>query len=462
MCRTLLTDAGITSFDLLYNAGFQRKVNDIGRGLNDAIQRAATMQAEKAGTKQRDRAKELNGLVAKGMKETRERAKKLPSFGSPGDFPALAKTILAEKDEARASLMLNSVIAGHIRQGDGWSERIGRLVAILNQDLTDLARAYVDAWLGEHLANPDLLQKLLTTSTNGERLKELANLYRGQWQPERSAEEKHILADLNKVLKMNPMPGSRTGLVKSIHLRLDDPEPLLGRNVGNEIVAHRKLFNRLVLKKGVIGGKRTVALIEKRVSRLISDETLRELSRQQGSLLDRLVYLSKIHKLAIGPGNRATVRKYFDQFISSRDFESRLFENMNSPLQRLHSVGVLHRAFSQADMDEETAQTYLPGLEVLQANLIRKGNLIGEIDKRTENPATKSLFVADLMAEGVFAGRNVEAMRKVIEHYLSDPNYMTAYLADAKNPRQRERKMEILNTKLGAAGAAVPAAPSDG
>ncbi|HJN04713.1 MAG TPA: hypothetical protein QF665_06355 [Alphaproteobacteria bacterium] len=113
-------------------------------------------------------------------------------------------------------------------------------------------------------------------------------------------------------------------------------------------------------------------------------------------------------------------------------------------------------------MDEETAQTYLPGLEVLQANLIRKGNLIGEIDKRTENPATKSLFVADLMAEGVFAGRNVEAMRKVIEHYLSDPNYMTAYLADAKNPRQRERKMEILNTKLGAAGAAVPAAPSDG
>lgn len=101
LAHHILEGAGITAFDLIYSPAYQRQLMDAGRGIDDAIHRGATMQAEKAGTNSRTRAKELRALIGGAIKVSREKGKTVPTFDTPEEYGKVAETILASEKERR-------------------------------------------------------------------------------------------------------------------------------------------------------------------------------------------------------------------------------------------------------------------------------------------------------------------------------------------------------------------------
>ncbi len=228
-----------------------------------------------------------------------------------------------------------------MRPAKKWVDRVALLAAILEQNPSDVAFAFVDSWLGEHFTATKVLSGLLSSRGGGEKLKEAVNLYRGVWRAATGDEPGHALYRINELLKKKPMPGTRTGIISAIHQRLEDPKSLTGNGVGTELVAYRKIYSRMKLKNGDIGGKRTLALFQQRESRIVTDASIHDLAKSYPKLMDRLVFMTKIHRLVISDLNRAKVRAYIDSFVLDPNFESRLFDNVQGTLPVIQIYGLL-------------------------------------------------------------------------------------------------------------------------
>ena len=440
----------ITPTELVYSAKCQKRLNDAGRVMMNAVDKIATLQAKTRNESASQRLKDLNTLISAGMKKIWDDDKEKPIASiTPDSFKAFVAGVKASG--AERDYIISRTLAEHLSQYKVWKDKIAVLVKFHDQTKGSPENALIEFILSECVKSDAALDQLFGLfETLEERCGDLANLWRGEYKPRPAAHP--ALATLTGMVAEGNAPNIKAAAEYSLLRTLASKDPIRSAEPEIEIQALFDLFKRLWTGTTLIGGAKCMMSLERRQARHLSKEGVTDLLRERKVLTDRYTFLMQIGAVAIGQTNRATLRTFMDHYFGDKDFVPRVTAGQEPPVPKLQSLTALYRSIRASWLSDGDKATYLPQVEAAQALLLKNSRLFEQVDKKGGSASQKVLTLLDLCRKGSFIdGTNMDSVRAVLQTYLRDPSFMPDYLAGASG-EEKERKLTVLTKTLALVG----------
>ena len=461
LLRTFLDNLKLTPTEILYSLTCQRKLMTSGNVLEAAVQRAALAQVKDTEVRATQRIKELHGLVEYVTKRVRGegRGYALDEI-TRDDAIKQIRQLLPTPDSAAKDFRVYSLASKWLEECPSWVEKYKRLLTMFEAIAKEGKNAphnlaFGDVLLGEMLRSKAGLDTIIGDFDNLEqRLIDIAGLYRGEI-IRRDAVPDGALSDrVAKLYSSLKLPSSRAGLAYHVYSALSGRTSIVARDVVLELSAIARLVGALRHESGFIGGIKTFDLIERRIMRTLSVENLGEKLRQLPEKVDQVRTLVVVHDVLIGQQNKRLVRNYLEYVMEDRQFPIKLFSgHADDQGDLVKRPAALHKLFSESGLSDMQREKYIKLCQDLQNAYIAKENFFGRIDREIKDSAMKALYLMRLCGESAFIpGEHLDAARKLVGHYIMQPDFLPSYLVDAETNEDRRRKVDNLKRFLLAAG----------
>lgn len=443
----------ITPTELVFSAKYQKRLNDAGRTMMNAVDKIATLQAKLKGGSAAQRLRDLNTLISAGMKKLWDDEKdKPPPAVTPEGFSAYCaglKGSPVEKDYA-ANRVLTEILFSH----KVWKDKVAVLVKMFHLTKGKDENRYIEQVLSECLkSDPALDQMLGLCESLEERCNDLADLWKGEWKQRDTAHA--VVADLATMIADGSAPNCKASVEYSLLRTLASKMPLRSAEPEIEIIALFELFKRMWTGTTLIGGGKALISLERRQGRHLNKEGVTDLLRERKVLADRYAFLMHLTTVAVGQGNRATLKTFIDHYFSDKDFVPRVVSGQEPPVPKMQTLAGIHRAIKASWLPDAEKAAFMAQMEAAQAQLLKNSRLFEQIDKKGGGPAQKVLTLLDLSRKGTFIdGATMDAVRQLLNNYLRDPGFLTDYLGTASG-EEKERKMMLLTKTLASIGITV-------
>jgi hypothetical protein len=223
-----------------------------------------------------------------------------------------------------------------------------------------------------------------------------------------------------------------------------------------ELKATYGLLQRLRTGDKVIGGRRALEFIDKRMGKLINEETIADYVRGGGTLADRVISLLEIYAVTFGPTNRKTVEGLIQRYFGDENFERRLLTGEGSTSHKLKLLTNLHRAVIAAPLGSQDKQALAVKVARMQVNFLGQSKFFAQIDKQNLSSGRKCAQLLQLCVDGHFiAGDNLEKAKTLVKHYLARPDFKDKFL-EGVTPARRQDTIDTLKKQLATLGLASP------
>jgi hypothetical protein len=445
---TFLYQLVITPNELIHSAKHMKRLSDAGRVLMNVVDKVGTLQARRKNENPGKRIKDLHELVSKLTRKLwdEDKEKPVPTVKPEAFNDAVARLPKADRDYGAHRLL-----AEYLSQFKVWKDKIKALVKLMELCRGKDTFAMIEAQLGETLKSDPALDQLLGMPECLEpRCKDLIELWKGSWQQRDTADA--TVETLNGLIASGEAPSLKAAMEFALLRALAGKTVLRSADPEREITAVYDLFRSLWLGQNLLGGAKTLAMLEKRQSRVITKEAITDLLRERKVVADRLLYLMQISGLAVGGGNRATLKVFIDHYFADRDFVPRIVAGQEPPVPKMQTLTQLHRLLKGSWLPDGDKAGHMALVEAAQTDLIRRSRLLEQIEKKGGGPSQKVLTLLDLHRKGTFLeGRNTETVREVVESYMRDPQFLTEYLGGSDGD-ERARKVQLLSRTLATIG----------
>lgn len=440
----------ITPAELVFSAKYQKRLNDAGRVMMNAVDKIATLQAKVRGAGAAQRLRELNDLISAGMKKVWDDDKdRPPAAVTPETFSAYCAGLkgAAFEREYAACRALTEYLSGH----KVWKDKVTALVQFFLATKGKDENRWIEQILAECLrSDPALDQMLGLCETLEERCNDLADLWKGDWSPRASSHP--IMETLATLIKDGSAPNCKASVEYALLRTMAGKLPLRSAEPEVEIQALFDLFRKMWLGNTLIGGGKALMSLERRQARHLNKEGITDLLRDRKVLADRYALLMQLSTVAVGQGNRATIKTFIDHYFGDKDFAPRVASGQEPPVPKLQTLTGLHRAIMNSWLGDEEKAAYGTQVEAAQTLILKNTRLFEQIDKKGGGPSQKVLALLDLCRKGTFIeGSNMETVRKMLTVYLRDGAFLPDYLGNAQG-EERERKMTLLTKTLAGIG----------
>lgn len=436
----------ITPGELVHSARYQKRLNDAGRVQMNLVDKIASLQARFKNESPVKRLKELQTLVAQATRKVwdDDRDRPVATVKLDNFADTIARLPAAERD-----YLGGRILADYLSQFKVWKDKVAALVHLLLFCEGQVAYSLVEGFLAEALRSESALDQLLGMPERLEvRCNDLIDLWKGTFEPRDTTAP--VAVDINRLIAAGQTPSLRAAIEYSLFRALAGKMPLRSAEPEPEMRAAYDMFKRMWVGQNIIGGAKGIAMLEKRQSRVINTEGVTDLLRERKILVDRLLYLMEMTTLAVGAGNRATLKTFIEHYFSDRDFVPRVAAGQEPPVPKLQTYTSLHKAIRSSWLLEDEKDAYCMLVEQSQAMLIGRSHLFDQIEKKGGSPSQKLLTILDMCRKGTFIdGPNYDAVRMKVQTYLQDPAFIADYVGQCAL-EERERKVQALLKALGA------------
>ena len=395
--------------------------------LNDAIEKAAGMQARALGLAPMPRMRELQTLVAQLMVATKEIEKNEPLQPlKPGQLAAAMTSLRASCAPAALAPRVYRILAETLSGARVWGEKIELLLGLAQEALGCDAAEYVDALLGEIILSEVAQDVLFGRMINLEsRIDGLIALLKGEYEGDQYTAPGRNALELNRLIGQANWPELRGAIETAIVAHLAGKQPLHSAEFLAELKVVHGLLGRLRDGNRNIGGRRSLEFIDRRMGRLINPEAITDHLREAGSMLERMIALIEVYSVTFGPQNRKLVSDFITRYFGDDDFDRRLMAGEGAPQHKLQYLTRLYRVILTSTLGSEEKQIYARRLSRIQTNFLDSSKLFAAIDKQHTNSARKCQHVVSLCVEGCFIpGENLDRAKALIRHYMGRPDFM--------------------------------------
>jgi len=440
----------ITPTELVYSAKHLKRLNDAGRVLMNVVDKVATLQARRKNENAGKRIKDLHDLVGKLTRKLWDEDKEKPV---PTIKPEAFADAVARMPEAERAYGGGRLLSEYLSQFKVWKDKIAALVRLLELCRGKDAFALVEPQLAETLKSEPALDQLLGIPECLEpRCRDLIDLWKGTWQARDTADA--VVEKLNALILSGEAPSLKPAVEFALLRALAGKTVLRSAEPDREMVAVFDLFRALWQGQSLIGGARTLAMLEKRQSRVVTKEAITDLLRERKVLADRLHYLMGLSALAVGGANRATLKTFIDHYFADRDFVPRIVGGQEPPVPKMQTLTQLHHAIKASWLADGDKAAHMAQVEAAQADLMRRSRLFEQIEKKGGGPAQKVLTLLDLHRKGSFLeGGNTDTVKRIVQAYMQDPQFLSEYLGGSEG-EERGRKIQLLSRTLATLGIA--------
>ncbi|HYD69023.1 response regulator [Azospirillum sp.] len=451
----------ITPTELLHTVEPQRQLDSWYRH-DGVLERTAHAQSVPGRRTAAQRLEELKRLEQEAMVLTVQRAHK----GAPPAFDA--RTFAAAVSSATkggagfgARYAIDAVLAAWLGESGSFEVKLMRLLSLDGDSLPPLGAEVIDQVIGEILASPAGVEELFGW-VDGLRatLEVLAQVWRGG-----AVNHPHtppVVRRLATYVGAREARLARHGLEVTLHRALLGDARLTPDNaydarsittIMDELLALGALAGKLRAHGVIMGGERTVQLLDRRAALLLGDDRLDAIMKGK-SHHARLIDLFTFEGAAFGEASRKVIVGALLRQLDARDFTQRLFEHARTPRARIKALADIQRRVRQSGLTEAQKDKYARMLDDIQHTYLRTNRIFARIGKDKTPGVDEVMEFANLCAEGAFTdGKCMAAARELVGHHVRTTAFLRGYLARCKDDTQgrAERYAQFFGT-LAAAG----------
>jgi hypothetical protein len=446
---------GITITELIHRADMLDKLEATGTLYQHAVQKIAVAQASSGTVPVQQIVKTLNELVDQATQRVyRDQRKGLFPNPRADQFAELAAKLAGQGD---AAYLFNGALARHLKDTDGWNEKILALLEILAQapksgDARILVLSSIDAILSEALSASTALHELIGRAENlAEAMSRLVELFLGK----SMADADHRgLAALAARFAADELPEARTAIARRLVAEFKSAKRLRPDSLVEELTALRRLANRVVYGVGkFLSHEDLIAAFTLRSKRLVTQESLSNHLNEcaPDERIERLLF---VEENIIGVENKRQLAGFITPVLNSAAFEN-FFQNPKIPvLQRLQRLTQLQVRVRRASFVDVQQQEIADKMDRLACDVAGRAKLFENLLARNQSPVEKSATLLKLTMGGFFTeGALANRARDIILSCLGTPGFLATYLA-GKPGADSEMAMAGLIEDLGKAGIA--------
>ena len=451
----------ITPTELLHTVEPQRQFTDWYRRAA-VLDRVAHAQALPGRRTPAQRLEELTRLEADALAMTAQRAHRgaVPAFDARTFASAVGKIAQATQGFV-ARYAIDAVVASWLGECGSYEVKLGRLLSLVGDEQPPLGEEVVDQLVGEILASAGAVSELFGW-VDGLRasLEVLAQLWKGDAvaHPRVPA----VIRRLNTYIATHPAPATRRGLELTLHRALMGEDrlcPLTGGDpratsvIVDEMVATAALATKLRGHGTIMGGERTLQLLDRRVARHLTGDRL-EMSLRGKSHYARMIDLLTYDGVAFGDLCRKMVTAALRTHLDHRDFTQRLFESARTPRARIKALSDVQARLLRSGLAEPVRDKYARMLDEIQYTYLRTNRILLRIAKDRTPTVEEVMEYANLLAEGAFTeGKCVAAARELVGFHVRGTGFLRTYLQRRKDDtEQRAERYAAFFGTLQAAG----------
>ena len=139
--------------------------------------------------------------------------------------------------------------------------------------------------------------------------------------------------------------------------------------------------------------------------------------------------------------------------MEDREFGEKLFADGGDSVEKVERPAKLRKLFNESDITDLQKKKYAELCERLQDEYIKSENFFRTLEQESSDPSRKAVFLMQLCGrDGFIEGPNLDTARKLIGHYIMQPEFLPRYLGDTKTKDERNTKVEDLKRYLLEAG----------
>jgi hypothetical protein len=445
----------ITITELIHRADMLEKFEATGTAYQHAIQKVAVAQASSTKTPVQQIIKNLNELTTQAIHRVyRDQRAGLFSGPPDGRFDVLARRLYAEPG---AAYLFNGALAWHLKDADGWDEKVLMLIAVLEQAPQEegprkLVLASVDAIMAEVLSGSAALHELIGGAENlGQALQRLVSLFLGK--PIEGA--RSGLLALTGHFAADTLPNSRTAVAARLVAEFKSNKRLCPHSMVEELKTLRVIANSIVLGIGkYLSHEDLIAAFTLRSKRLVTAEGL---GRHIGDAPadEKLEQLLFVEENIIGAENKRQLAKFLMPVLTSAAFDAQFSDPKVPVLARLQRLAQLQARVLRSGFIDVTRSELAAKLDFIAARIAASGRVLDAIEARNVSHVEKAqtllrLATGGVLTEGALSGR----ARELILGHLSRPGFLTGYLAaqtanirpGAEKPDSQALMAELMDT----------------
>jgi len=459
LCRGFMDQMVLTPTEVIFSARNHTRLDGAGTMLRDVIERTSKMQAAPSGMPWQARQRELQALIDQLVLKVREIEQSEPVVPlKEGMARGTLAQIRATSSPELLPYRVYRTITDYLAGSRIWAAKMERLVALARELEGTPDLDFVDELLAECMPSEVAQEALFGRSVAIEgRIDDLAELHRGEYPGRRQNAPVLITVAINELLQRRPMPALRAAIETAILQHLAGRNQLSSPELLMELRATFGLLHRLKQGDKMLGGRRALDFLDKRVTRLLSSETIADYLRGANSVADRLLVLFDIYAVTFGSANRKVVETAIDRYMNDVDFDRRLLQGEGSPAHKLKLAALLYRAVATSGLAMPAKQALAQKLAQIQASFIQQSKMFAIIDRQAASTAHKAAQVITLCLDGHFIpGENLNRAKALVRHYISRPDFVERYLETATTPEAREELVVALNDQLRTLGVPSP------
>lgn len=423
----------VTVTELSHRADLLEKLEATGTLLQHAIQRVAVVQASTGENQLTKIIRGLHDLTTQAFHRVYKDAEKNRyAVVQPGAFADLAAKLATTSE---GSYLLDGALTLYLKDCKGWDEKVGRLMALMEETKGDgdgqkLLAASIDSLISEVLASSASLRELIGTKENhGAAVMGLVKLFLGRWD---ETSEREGLTALTKEFGRDSLPNARVAIAQRIITEFRSFKRLVPNSLEDELRSLRQIANLVVTGVGkYLSHEELVNAFVLRSQRLVTNESL---APYLGGVtpdvkLDRILF---VEENVIGNENKRRLVAFVTPVITGSQFEE-YFQNSKSPLvQRLAQLEALRVRVWRSGFPENQRVEISDALDKVAAAVEAKNKLFESIDRRNTSPTDKAMTLMKLIgANALTSPRLTTKAREMILVYLGKPGFLTGYVAQA-------------------------------
>jgi len=430
----------ITATELVHSLEYVERLEDTGTVLQRAVQHVAIAESQDSGDDVQARVKQLYELVDLALDGLRKdwQSGDIPEI-TVGGFAAVAGQLGTRRNPG---YWLNCGLVGYLRDAASQSEKISRLLALLDDGLEQWAVEVLDGLIGELVSASGVMQLLIGEQPDlGTALINVADLARGHADLDGATVDPATTV-LNSLFAENRLPNAQAGLARLLRREIEGNRRLTSADLLAEIETVTALREHLEMADGrLLGGESMAAALDRRTASYLNAELLRDYLDAAADPADELHKLLLLEPHVTGPANKRALANFFMPMFGAPHLIRFLTEENGSVIDRMKAIAALQRRVLASGLHEMHGRRMAETLNEFCVQVIRDNDVFKRV-VTIADPIAKTVKLLQLCAGGCFTeGTAMRSAQTQAKQFLSEKGFLQRYLdADANADRATRLK----------------------
>ncbi|WP_431856522.1 response regulator [Azospirillum sp.] len=449
-CERFLNENALTPSELLHSARHQTSLSNHPLFVS-MIQQAERAQGRRLGT--------LNALVNDVAKQTRDRARDWPiPEVAPGTYEAVIAEVLSRDAAFTGRFLVDAALALHIQTARTFAEKAEMLLDLASGTEDPDALAPIDQFLAEIIRAESGMASLGGETPFVPLVEAIVALAAGD--AELPGTLPLPLRQLETLVRRAPMPLIADALMVAFRRELAKPDrfatnggDLFGvETVQRELMTLAAMAQRLRSGDGYLGGPKTEAAFQRRMSLLVSEDTLPEMVKGR-SFIQKLRTLFAMQAMPLAPNSKRAVDEYLKSYLDSREFTSRVLDCWKERSDKLKGLAEVQKMILDSSFMPEDREYLAQLVDETQNAFIRTHRLLAALTSKVDPSPDTVLDMVKLAAEGAFCvGKSRTAVARALYRQVHRPRFIRTFLLSAPNGKERGARASWLKASLSMVG----------